>query len=104
MECDTTSIGMVKYWQIVYFEGLVGKYLANPDLNKTICTYVINNNFLNALEARNQVYHVCSSKHKRLNSLGKRAPRLSYRTKTMECRQQFKHEVIKVSAYRIYYG
>ena len=34
-----------KYWQTVHLKGLVGKYLANAIINKTICTYIINNFF-----------------------------------------------------------
>ena len=30
-----------KYWQKVYLERVVGKYLANLHLNKTICAYII---------------------------------------------------------------
>ena len=35
-------IGLGKYWQKVYLEGMVGKYLANLNLNKIICIYIIN--------------------------------------------------------------
>ena len=31
-----------KYWQKLYFEGMVGKYLANLNLNKRIYAYIIN--------------------------------------------------------------
>ena len=34
-------IGRGKYWRKVYLERMVGKYLANLHLNKTICTYII---------------------------------------------------------------
>ena len=33
-------IGWGKYWQKVYLEGMVGKYLANLNLNKTICILI----------------------------------------------------------------
>ena len=36
-------IGWGKYWQKAYLKGLVGKYLANAVLNKTICAYILNN-------------------------------------------------------------
>ena len=32
----STIIGWEKYWQKVYLEGMVGKYLRNLNLNKTI--------------------------------------------------------------------
>ena len=34
-------IGWRKYWRKVYCEAMVGKCLANLDLNKTICAYTI---------------------------------------------------------------
>ena len=39
----STIIGGGKYWRKVDLKGLVGKYLANDVLNKTICPYIINN-------------------------------------------------------------
>ena len=35
-------IGRGQYWQKVYFERMVGKYLAKFNLNKTIQAYIIN--------------------------------------------------------------
>ena len=37
-----------KYWQKVYYERIVGKYLANLHLNKIICAY---KSIANALSA-----------------------------------------------------
>ena len=37
----STSMGRGKYWRKVYLERVVGKYLANLDLNKTVCAYII---------------------------------------------------------------
>ena len=34
-------IGRGKYWRKVYLERVVGKYLTNLHLNKTICAYII---------------------------------------------------------------
>ena len=42
--------GRGKYWRKVYLKGLVGKYLANAALNKTICAYIIKNYCFNAPE------------------------------------------------------
>ena len=32
-----------KHWQKAHLKGLLGKYLANAVLNKTMCAYIINN-------------------------------------------------------------
>ena len=42
--------GREKYWRTVFLERMVGKYLANIHLNKTICTYIINNYCSEALK------------------------------------------------------
>ena len=38
----STIIGGGKYWQRVHLEGMMRKYLANLNLNKTTYIYVIN--------------------------------------------------------------
>ena len=37
----STIIEWGKHWQQLYLEGMVGNYLANLNLNKTICAYII---------------------------------------------------------------
>ena len=39
----STIIGWGKYWQKLYLERMVGKYLVNLRLNKTIYTYIMLN-------------------------------------------------------------
>ena len=49
--CIVQLQGRGKYQWKVYFEGMVGKHLVNLNLNKTICTYIINI----AVEAREKI-------------------------------------------------
>ena len=67
MKCVPYSalIGQGKYWQKAYFKRLVGKYLANAIIIKTICTYIII--VFNAPEkmkySQPRFNHVCGRKY-----------------------------------------